>query len=1241
MKRCSFLILFVSVLLCSLFAESTIYRVAPYKNSSSCYDDLKCIDFLSFLLQNTSSKIDSHSILEFYPGKYSIDTIDLEHGVYELELTSLDNVTITSTEIGQKATINCSKGLKVIWIVKYSRNIHIQDIEMIECSGHFTALDNSNLLLESQFRNTPTAILLVQNINVFLKNVRANSLNGSVFRSIDTRGNLNILSSSLQGSTEIVYSDGFSSRGVTHITINSSIVYPGIYYKNNNKRLQQGVILQLRNHITADIIIFNTSFLGREKILGFLLDVTSYAYYLETCSLFSIYISHSRFFYGGMAIGGENYCNELSSAYLEQCIMSKMPTRSGVVLGKIMFQMSNCAVENSDVGLRIWTGSKGRITNCSIINSKNAMDITDYSSVTLEGDVYLSNNEGSEGFGAISIENSVLNFTGKTVIENTLGGKKAALTSTNTTLYFHGETRFVGNQGFYGGALSLYKYSIMHFYENANVVFTNNHAWRSGGAIYVDTMSYAQPGSDLRKQYSIGYQCFFYRKCRPNKCDRKNLHFCNNTSVEGGDAIYGGSISRCYFRKSTAESESHWKNINKRALQKFQQATTFCSSYNTSFQTSVTSSPYYLCFCQSSGIFCNTVEKKTTIVPGQTIQLSVVAVGQLQGATLATAQARLMLPYTEQLNSNRPYIPRSQARQLLGLTCTKVHYTVHAPIGNQTLVLGISELANEDVRMRLAEFTDNKFLRKEIHFTDEVPLLLHIIIQPCLPGYIYNTDNLACECLQPITAAGIQCNIDNQTVIRSGTVWVNATNDTVIIHSHCPLGYCNQKQTELSLTNPSVQCSFKRSGTLCGQCGGNLSQMLGSSECQECSNLWLLLIIPLTLVSGMLLVVLLMSMNLTVATGTINGLVLYANILRANNDIYFSVKTSKITEICNVFIAWINLDVGIEVCFYNGLDAFYKTLFQLAFPIYICTIAVTIIVSSHYSTRAARLSGNNAVQVLATLFLLSYSKSIRLVITIFSFTTLNLEHYNNGTSVPKLVWLYDGNIDYLQGKHIGLFLIGILILVMVSFPYTAVFIFIPCLQKVSHYRWLTWVWKMKPLFDAYTGPYKSKHRYWTGLLLLLRVLLYATFSLNIAGDPSINLLATSLLMMITLAYLLLIGNVYKSRALSILENAFLLNLTMLSVCSLFALLTGRDQELITDISIVITMTLFCGILIYQAYMRLMSLKIMKRFVKKQEAREEENHEEGYKERENNVVTMQIVSISDLEKPLLEMEHVTS
>ncbi len=199
---------------------------------------------------------------------------------------------------------------------------------MIECSAHFTVLDDSNLLLESQFRNTPTVILLVQNTNVFLANVRADSLNGSVFRSIDTRGYLNILSSIFQGSTEIIYSDGFSSKVVTHITINGSIVYPGIYYKNSEQgkiKTQKGMIIQLQTHITVDITIFNNSFLGREKMIGFLLFVKN-GY--KTCPLFAIQISHSRFYHRGITIGEETNCKQLSSAYIGHCVMRKMPKQA-------------------------------------------------------------------------------------------------------------------------------------------------------------------------------------------------------------------------------------------------------------------------------------------------------------------------------------------------------------------------------------------------------------------------------------------------------------------------------------------------------------------------------------------------------------------------------------------------------------------------------------------------------------------------------------------------------------------------------------------------------------------------------------------------------------------------------------------------------------------------------------------------------------------------------------------------
>ena len=135
-------------------------------------------------------------------------------------------------------------------------------------------------------------------------------------------------------------------------------------------------------------------------------------------------------------------------------------------------------------------------------------------------------------------------------------------------------------------------------------------------------------------------------------------------------------------------------------------------------------------------------------------------------------------------------------------------------------------------------------------------------------------------------------------------------------------------------------------------------------------------------------------------------------------------------------MAWLNLDVGIEVCFYDGLDAFVKTWLQFAFPLYIWLIVIFIIVSSHYSTKMSQLSGRNAVPVLATLFLLSYTKLLRIIITAFSFTFLE---YPNGET--RMVWLYDASVNFLSGKHIVLFITALVVLLALSIPFTTILLF--------------------------------------------------------------------------------------------------------------------------------------------------------------------------------------------------------
>ena len=305
--------------------------------------------------------------------------------------------------------------------------------------------------------------------------------------------------------------------------------------------------------------------------------------------------------------------------------------------------------------------------------------------------------------------------------------------------------------------------------------------------------------------------------------------------------------------------------------------------------------------------------------------------------------------------------------------------------------------------------------------------------------------------------------------------------------------------------------------------------------------------------------------------------------MRANHATFFPLDTTN--SFLSWFIAWINLDLGIETCFYNGLDAYVKTWLQFVFPLYIWFLVITIIVLSHYYTLAARLSGRNSVQVLATLFLISYAKLLRIIISLLQSTELNYPD----KSVRK-IWLYDGNVDYLKGKHIPLF-IAALLLLLISLPYTAILIFIQYLQQKSNYRSrvLFWVKKLKPLFDAYTGPYKDRHRYWTGLLLLVRIILFLIFSMNIHGSTNVNLLAISLTVLLLFMHVVIVGSVYQTWHMNIFEYSFFLNLGVLASATLYtSKITGRGQTTVAYTSVSIVFVLFIIIVVFHILTKLKS-----------------------------------------------------
>ena len=138
----------------------------------------------------------------------------------------------------------------------------------------------------------------------------------------------------------------------------------------------------------------------------------------------------------------------------------------------------------------------------------------------------------------------------------------------------------------------------------------------------------------------------------------------------------------------------------------------------------------------------------------------------------------------------------------------------------------------------------------------------------------------------------------------------------------------------IKLKNPDSQCAFNRASILRDGCQKGLSLALGSSQCLPCSNTYLTLLIPFT-IAGFALVFFLTFLDLTVSQGTTNGLIFNVNIVKANEAVFFPPGD---TNILTVFISWLNLDLGIETCFVDGLNGYWKTWLQFVFPVYIWDI---------------------------------------------------------------------------------------------------------------------------------------------------------------------------------------------------------------------------------------------------------------------------------------------------------------
>ena len=728
-----------------------------------------------------------------------------------------------------------------------------------------------------------------------------------------------------------------------------------------------------------------------------------------------------------------------------------------------------------------------------------------------------------------------------------------ALLTSNVNIMLQGKITFENNQGFNGGAISMYDNSILFLHEGSSIVFKGNQAAQSGGAIYANSL-----GSTISQVCVM--QVLGPSRVIGAEANLLNLSitFQNNSAVGSGNSIFGDPLYRCFYLPESSIVHTQFYDNNEEV---YDSIFKFISKANNNI-SEVTSSPQKICIC-SNHTFDATLCQSTpslTVSPGQTFKVYLVPVDRLNTPVASVLSSEITSSTTDYMLG-----PDQNIRRLPGTTsCTESSFNVYGP---------------ENGKVHLFFSSSTSTIKSYVDLT----------IESCPPGFVLGVNNGLQQCVCSdfvLNTVMTTCNTTTYTIARPERAWFglhsshNITSSDVVYVSTCPINYCDDHVTEVDLRIPDYLCMEGRTGLLCGACKDGLSTIFGSAECKKCSNSWLAMIIVFAL-AGVFLVHLLFLLDLTVTHGTINGLIFYANVVTVNANIFFRGASQGFPF---VFISLLNLELGFPLCFYDGMNELAKVGLQYVFPAYLLVICGVIILLSRWVKIVQKLTAKSGVQVLATIFYLCYSKILRTVIDSLTFATL---YSDTGDSQP--LWLFDGNIHFVKSSHLSLFILALLIVITFIAPYSLYLTLINVIQRFHTSQ------RLKPFIDAYVAPFKDKWRFWFGARLIILIVVCIVFAIKGTDDPGLNLLVQNLFviaLMVAQAYVL----PFKNTLVSLLDLFFLLNLTVLTLATTHIVDTHhyeRKQDEVVSTMVALVFIAFCGIIAYHIFITLLKVKYVK------------------------------------------------
>jgi predicted outer membrane repeat protein len=507
----------------------------------------------------------------------------------------------------------------------------------------------------------------------------------------------------------------------------------------------------------------------------------------------------------------------------------------------------------------------------------------------------------------------------------------------SSTLTIVGHVWFYNNRGYQGGALMLVV-TIMNIAREANLLFQENHAENTGGAIFV---MHPQMMINLHGVYS---SCF-YQLLDYDEISTYSIKFINNSAATGGDHIYGASLKNgCFLAEDSISS-----------YEIFNQFFWFDPGYD-SLLSAVSADATRACICDENGLpVCKTADVGILTYPGAQFSLPVVVVGGDYGTTTGTVHVSFLNETSTSLlgSSNQQHDSELITKNS---ECSRLNFSVNSNESSDIMFLTVQEAHIKSVEEFYYDYTYRICIT--IHLFDDndtiyyddyddyddcdkietdiksrsTPLFVFIDFLPCPSGFILSGNPTGCQCHPVLTANGVDCILNQLNGYHrwnSTNLWIQAVDNdeskAIIFSTHCPFRYCNPSGKDVNLSNPDSQCAFNRAGILCGGCKKNYSLAIGSSRCIHCQNNNNLALLILFIAAGIFLVLFIAALNLTVTQGMINSLVF---LIWAFQNILLPSGFGRELIVHKTFIAWLSLDFGIETCFFHGMNAYTKMWLQ-------------------------------------------------------------------------------------------------------------------------------------------------------------------------------------------------------------------------------------------------------------------------------------------------------------------------